>query len=345
MYLCTLFTLRDMDYFKHKVAVIGGGSWATAIVKILTTNLSTVYWWVREPEIEEGIKTKGRNPLYLSSVLLNNKRIRISTDLVSVISKADTLVLVTPSAFVYSTLSALTEKHFHKKNVVSAIKGIVPERMETISSYIIGTFGVPMEQFCVISGPSHAEEIASERLTYLTSGSSNLEFAKYVAEIFSTSFVKVHTSSDMQGIEFSIVLKNIYALAGGIIRGTGAGDNLIAVFNTNCLNEMVHFIETIFPDKNRNIYSAPYLGDFLVTAYSQFSRNRSFGLMIGQGYSVRTAQLEMKMVAEGFHAIRCIHELNINYKVDIPILETVYKILYENAPLKFETQKLLELLK
>ena len=334
-----------MDNSKHRVAVIGGGSWATAIVKILTTNLSSVYWWVREAEIEEGIKKEGRNPLYLSSVLLKNRHIHISTDLEHVVSKADTLILVTPSTFLYSTLSGLTEKHFQDKNVVSAIKGIVPEKMQTISSYITDTFKITKEQFGVISGPSHAEEIASEKLTFLTSGSTNSSLANYVAEIFSTNFVKVCTSSDMQGIEFSIILKNIYALAGGILRGIGVGDNLIAVFNTNCLNEMVHFISTIFPDENRNIFTSPYLGDFLVTAYSQYSRNRSFGLMIGQGYAVRTVQLEMKMVAEGFHAIRCIHELNKEYKVDIPIIESVYQILYKNIPLKLEIQRLLEMLK
>ena len=334
-----------MDYSKHKVAVIGGGSWATATMKILTTNLSTVYWWVREQETVEGINANGRNPLYLSSVLLNNKRVRISTNLPRVVSKADTLVLATPSTFLHSTLLGLTKKHFQGKNVISAIKGIVPEKMQTISSYITENFGVSMDNFGVISGPSHAEEIAAEKLTFLTLGSANAEYANYAAKLFSTNNVKVSISADMQGIEFSIVLKNIYALAGGILRGIGVGDNLLAVFNTNCLNEMVRFIEAIFPNENRNIFTAPYLGDFLVTAYSQYSRNRSFGLMIGQGYSVRTVQLEMKMVAEGFHAIRCIHELNKNYKVEIPIIESVYRILHKNAPLKFETQKLLDLLK
>ena len=335
----------DMNNSKPTVAVIGGGSWATAIVKILSVNLSTVYWWVRESEIEEEIKKNGRNPLYLSSVLLNNKRIRISTNLKRIVSKADTLILVTPSSFVHGTLSGLTKKHFRNKNVISAVKGIVPEKMQTISSYITSNYGVSVERFGVISGPSHAEEIASERLTCITAGAVNLALAEYVAKIFTTNYVKVCTSSDMQGIEFSTVLKNIYALAGGILRGIGVGDNLIAVFNTNCLNEMVHFIETVLPNENRNVFTSPYLGDFLVTAYSQYSRNRSFGLMIGQGYSVRTAQLEMKMVAEGFHAIRCIHKLNAEYKAYIPILEIIYRILHENAPLKFEVQKLLELIK
>jgi glycerol-3-phosphate dehydrogenase (NAD(P)+) len=327
---------------KQKIAVIGGGSWATAIVKILTSNLSTVYWWVREPEIAEGIKTKGRNPLYLSSVLVNNKHIRINTNLKKIVSKADTLILAVPSAYLYGTLSVLNAKQLQNKNIVSAIKGIVPERMETISSYVTDFFNVPIERVGIISGPSHAEEIASEKLTYLTSGSSHSGLAEAIAAIFRTNYVKVHTSTDMQGIEFATVLKNIYALAGGILHGEGSGDNLLAVFNTNCCNEMVRFLETTFPSTNRNIFTAPYLGDFLVTTYSQYSRNRSFGLMIGKGYSVRAAQLEMKMVAEGFHAVRCIHELNRSYKADIPIIETVYRILYENTSLQLETQKLLD---
>ncbi|MDR1878355.1 MAG: NAD(P)-binding domain-containing protein [Bacteroidales bacterium] len=339
------FNTDIMSRLKEKTAVIGGGSWATAIVKILTSNLSTVGWWVREPEIEEGIKKKGRNPLYLRPVLLNKKQIQISTNLKEIVSEADTIILAVPSAYIYGTLSTLEKKCLQDKNIVSAIKGIVPERMQTVSSYIFNSFDVPEKRFCVISGPSHAEEIASEKLTYLTSGSSDVQLADTVADLFRNQYVKVHTSSDMQGIEFSIVLKNIYALAGGILRGTGAGDNLSAVFNTNCLNEMVHFIETLFPNTNRNVFTAPYLGDFLVTAYSQYSRNRSFGMMIGQGYSVRAAQLEMEMVAEGFHAVRCIHELNLTYKANIPIIETVYRILYENAPLKKETQNILNTMK
>ncbi|MDR0368040.1 MAG: NAD(P)-binding domain-containing protein [Bacteroidales bacterium] len=334
-----------MNHINKKIAVIGGGSWATAIAKILSANISHVYWWVREPEIEESIKKNGRNPLYLSSVIFNNKKIRISTNLKKIVSRADILILVTPSAYLYSTLSSLTAKNFEGKSVVSAIKGIVPEQMKPVSTYMQDVFGVSIDRFGIISGPSHAEEIASEKLTYLTSGSSNVAFAEYIARIFSTDYVKVRTCADMQGIEFSIVLKNIYALGGGILRGTGAGDNLIAVFNTNCINEMVHFIESVFPNADRNVFTAPYLGDFLVTAYSQFSRNRSFGIMIGEGYSVKTAQLEMKMVAEGYHAVRCIHELNQSYRVDIPIIETIYRILYENAPLKLEAQKLFQHLK
>ncbi|MCL2131086.1 MAG: NAD(P)-binding domain-containing protein [Lentimicrobiaceae bacterium] len=327
---------------KSKVAVIGSGTWATAIVKILLNNFSSVYWWVREPEIEEGIKAKGRNPLYLSSALLDKQKICISTDLKYIVSQADTVVLVVPSAYLFSTLSVLQAEDFRGKNVISAIKGLVPERMETISSYLVNVFNLTADRLGVISGPSHAEEIATERLTYLASASANGKLAEETAVYFRCNYVRVHVSNDMEGIEFSVVLKNIYALAAGIFRGIGYGDNLLALFNTNCLNEMTHFISSLFPNADRNVFTAPYLGDFLVTAYSQFSRNRSFGIMIGNGYSVRTAQLEMKMIAEGYYAARSIHEINLKHNVHIPIAETVYRILYENASPKIEILKLLE---
>ena len=325
-----------------KIAIIGSGSWATAIVKILLNNLSSVYWWVREAEIEEGIQTKGRNPLYLSSALLDNENIHISTDLKYIISQADTVVLVIPSAYLFSEFSVLQAEDFQGKNVISAIKGLVPERMNSISSYMTSGFNLTADRLGVISGPSHAEEIAAERLTYLTAASANLKLAEEVANWFSCNYVRVHVSNDMEGIEFSVVLKNIYALAAGIFRGIGYGDNLLALFNTNCINEMTYFIESMFPNVNRNVFTAPYLGDFLVTAYSQFSRNRSFGVMIGNGYSVRTAQLEMKMIAEGYYAVRSIHEMNLKHHIHIPIAEAVYRILYENAAVKMEIVKLLE---
>ena len=332
---------------KHnpKIAVIGSGTWATAIVKILLSNLSSVYWWVREPEIKEGVQNKGRNPLYLSSALLDNKKIHISTDLKYIVSQADTIILVVPSAYLFATLSELQPEDFQGKNVISAIKGLVPERMNSISSYMINDFNFTMDRLGVICGPSHAEEIASERLTYLASASANLALAEETADIFRCNYVRVHVSNDMEGIEFSVVLKNIYALAAGIFRGIGYGDNLLALFNTNCLNEMAYFIESIFPNSERNLFTAPYLGDFLVTAYSQFSRNRSFGIMIGNGYSVRTAQMEMKMIAEGYYAVRSTHEMNLKHNIHIPIAEAIYRILYENAVPKIEITKLLEAMK
>jgi len=214
--------------------------------------------------------------------------------------------------------------------------------MNSISSYMINDFNLTADRLGIICGPSHAEEIAAERLTYLASASANCKLAEETAAFFRCNYVRVHVSNDMEGIEFFVVLKNIYALAAGIFRGIGYGDNLLALFNTNCLNEMAYFIDSIFPNSERNLFTAPYLGDFLVTAYSQFSRNRSFGIMIGNGYSVRTAQLEMKMIAEGYYAVRSIHEMNLKYNINIPIAEAVYRILYENVMPKMEITKLLE---
>ncbi len=329
----------------QKVAVIGGGSWATAIVKILTNNLSCVYWWVREPEIKEGVETHGLNPLYLSSARLNTKRIRISNSLEEVIANVDTLVLVVPSAYVHTTLQHLSSNALNNKNIVSAIKGIVPETMETISSYIENHFHVSEDRMCVVCGPSHAEEIASERLTYLTAGSQNMDLATYVAQLFACEYVRINTSLDMKGIEFSVVLKNIYALAGGIFRGAGYGDNLLALFNANSINEMIHFLNIVVPNGQREFCSASYLGDFLVTAYSQYSRNRSFGMMIGRGYSVKSAQLELKMISEGYYASKCIHEIKKNYSINTPIADEVYNILYEHAPIKASLSNLLKIMK
>lgn len=331
-----------MSIIKPKVAVIGSGTWATAIVKILSDNLPSINWWVREPEIVQSIQNTGRNPLYLSSVILNPKQVKISNDLQKVVSKAEIIILVVPSAYLHNTISELTIKDFENKHIISAIKGIVPERMEFISNYLMHYFNVESERLGIISGPSHAEEVAWRKTTFLTAASLNESFSNQIAEIFKTDYVNTNVSNDMYGIEFSVVLKNIYALAAGIFRGMGAGDNLLALFNINCINEMINFISAIHPNKERNFYTAPYLGDFLVTTYSQHSRNRSFGIMIGQGYSVRTAQLEMKMVAEGYYATRCIHEMNLDYKVSTPIIDAVYNILYQKASFRQEMYNLLQ---
>jgi glycerol-3-phosphate dehydrogenase (NAD(P)+) len=283
--------------------------------------------------------------MYLSSVAIDPKHVKVSNDLVKTVSKADIIIMVIPSAYLHRTISDLEPKHFENKSIISAIKGIVPERMEFITDYLINHFHVDPQQLGVISGPSHAEEIAWRKLTFLTSASLNPELAAEVADYFNCDYVRTNVSDDIFGIECSVVLKNIYALAAGIFRGMGAGDNLLALFNTNCINEMIHFISSIHPDKDRNFYTAPYLGDFLVTTYSQHSRNRAFGVMIGQGYSIRTAQLEMKMVAEGYYATRCIHEINMKYKINTPIINAVFSILYEKAMFRQEMYNLLKSMK
>ena len=325
------------------IAVLGSGSWATAIVKIATQTHTKVYWWVREQEIVQAVENFGHNPLYLRSCELDRERIIVSSDLKMIVSKATDIILVIPAAFVAGSLQSLCPKDFEGKRIICATKGIIPQTNQIVADYIRDYFNVKDENQAVISGPSHAEEIAQERLTYLTVGSCNDEFAKQVAEGLKCRFVKTTTSSDIRGIEYGAVMKNIYALAAGIARGAGYGDNFVAVLIANAAQEMGAFLAVAAPqerDTNRFVY----LGDLLVTAYSQHSRNRTFGQMIGQGYSVKSAQLEMAMVAEGYYAAECIDKANRSIGVSLPIARAVYEILYEGKSADEEFKRLSELL-
>lgn len=326
------------------IAVLGSGSWATAIVKIATQTHTKVYWWVREQEIVQAVENFGHNPLYLRSCELDRERIIVSSDLKMIVSKATDIILVIPAAFVAGSLQSLCPKDFEGKRIICATKGIIPQTNQIVADYIRDYFNVRDEKQAVISGPSHAEEIAQERLTYLTVGSCNDEFAKQVAEGLKCRFVKTTTSSDIRGIEYGAVMKNIYALAAGIARGAGYGDNFVAVLIANAAQEMGAFLAVAAPqerDTNRFVY----LGDLLVTAYSQHSRNRTFGQMIGQGYSVKSAQLEMAMVAEGYYAAECIDKANRSIGVSLPIARAVYEILYEGKSADEEFKRLSELFK
>lgn len=326
------------------IAVLGSGSWATAIVKIATQTYTKVYWWVREQEIVQAVENFGHNPLYLRSCELDRERIIVSSDLKMIVSKATDIILVIPAAFVAGSLQSLCPKDFEGKRIICATKGIIPQTNQIVADYIRDYFNVRDENQAVISGPSHAEEIAQERLTYLTVGSCNDEFAKQVAEGLKCRFVKTTTSSDIRGIEYGAVMKNIYALAAGIARGAGYGDNFVAVLIANAAQEMGAFLAVAAPqerDTNRFVY----LGDLLVTAYSQHSRNRTFGQMIGQGYSVKSAQLEMAMVAEGYYAAECIDKANRSIGVSLPIARAVYEILYEGKSADEEFKRLSELFK
>ncbi|MDD5960831.1 MAG: NAD(P)H-dependent glycerol-3-phosphate dehydrogenase [Bacteroidales bacterium] len=326
------------------IAVLGSGSWATAIVKIATQTHTKVYWWVREQEIVQAVESFGHNPLYLRSCELDRERIIVSSDLKMIVSKATDIILVIPAAFVAGSLQSLCPKDFEGKRIICATKGIIPQTNQIVADYIRDYFSVRDENQAVISGPSHAEEIAQERLTYLTVGSCNDEFAKQVAEGLKCRFVKTTTSSDIRGIEYGAVMKNIYALAAGIARGAGYGDNFVAVLIANAAQEMGAFLAVAAPqerDTNRFVY----LGDLLVTAYSQHSRNRTFGQMIGQGYSVKSAQLEMAMVAEGYYAAECIDKANRSIGVSLPIARAVYEILYEGKSADEEFKRLSELFK
>jgi len=326
-----------------KIAIFGSGSWATAIVKIACEVHQEVYWWVREEEIVEGVKAHKHNPLFLSQCELNIDKITIDTDIKKIISSADNLLFVIPSAFLVRSLKGLTPDAFVGKNVISAIKGIIPETNQIVAEYFRDTYNISYANQAVISGPSHAEEIAKESLTYLTVGSQNPLLAKYIADNFECRYVKTTLSKDIEGIEYVGIMKNIYALAIGICKGLGCGDNFIAVVVANSLQEMENFLAISSPMPERNINHLAYLGDLLVTAYSQHSRNRTFGQMIGTGYSVNSAQLEMKMVAEGYYAANCIHELNKVHKAETPIADAVYRILYKNSSPSKEFIKLSEI--
>lgn len=327
---------------RYRVAVIGSGSWATAIIKIISANLEHIHWWVRNDEVAEDIMKYGHNPKYLSSVFINPDDLKVSSDLKAIVSKSDYVIIVVPSAYLHKTLEPLQRSQLHKKKIILAVKGIVPETMQLISDYMQTQFKVPVSNLSIISGPSHAEEIAQEKLTYLTAASTNIELAQTVAKFFTNRYCRVSVTDDMLGAELSIVLKNIYALGAGIYSGLGYGDNFIAAYVANCLKEMKYFVSQVYPNDNRHISDSVYLGDLLVTAYSTYSRNRLFGIMIGHGLSVRVSLLELRMVSEGYTACRCVHEINKKYLADIPIVETIYGILYENNNVSSEMKRIAE---
>lgn len=310
-----------------KVAIIGGGSWATALAKILCNNVSKVYWYMRSESAVGHMLKYHRNLNYLQSVEFDMTKIEVSTDLIAIIEQADIVILATPSAFVKDLFEGVPENLFDDKIVFSAIKGIIPEYNAIPARYIHKTFGTPYEKIGIISGPCHAEEVAMERLSYLTIACQSDSIAEDVAKLLACRYIKTTTSDDLFGTELSAVLKNVYSIASGICSGLGYGDNFQAVLIANAIQEIENFIDEVSPI-HRDVKSSAYLGDLLVTAYSKFSRNRSFGFMIGKGYSVKTAQMEMDMIAEGYYATKSIMEINKKFQVDMPIVEAVYNIIY-----------------
>lgn len=313
---------------QQKIAVIGGGSWATAIVKMLCNNATGIHWWIRNAAVVEHIKKYKHNPNYLTSVEFNTDKLILETDLKKVIKDSDILIMAVPSAFLKDALSGLTEADFKGKKVFSAIKGIVPEHNLIVGEFFNQEYKVGLENIGVITGPCHAEEVAMEKLSYLTIASQNAESAAFVASQLNCRYIKTTVSDDIFGTEYSAVLKNVFAIASGICHGLGYGDNFQSVLISNAIQEIKRFVDEVHPI-DRDIKSSAYLGDLLVTAYSQFSRNRMFGAMVGKGYSVKYAQLEMNMVAEGYYGVKCIHEINKKYNVDMPITTAVYHIIYE----------------
>lgn len=314
---------------KHRnIGIIGGGSWATALAKILTENLDSVNWWMHNRESVEYFQKFQRNPNYLSSISFDGTKLHVSGDLAQVVAQSDILIMVTPSAFLFDVFSDISLDGMDNKVIFSAIKGVVPEYHAIPARFFHKQFRTPYEQIGIISGPCHAEEVALERLSYLTIACSNAEYACEMAGYLKCRYINTSVSDDLFGTELSAVMKNIYAVGAGICHGLGYGDNFQAVLITNAIQEIERFIDVVNPI-HRDVKTSAYLGDLLVTAYSQYSRNRTFGNMVGRGYSVRSAQLEMNMVAEGYYAARGIHEINKKFKVNIPIADTVYRILYE----------------
>lgn len=317
---------------------MGGGSWATAVAKIVLEKVDHISWYMRRPEVIEDFKRLEHNPSYLTSVHFDVNRISFSSDINEVVRNCDTLIFVTPSPYLKNHLKKLKEK-LHNKFVITAIKGIVPDENLICSEYFRQVFNVPDDNLAVLGGPSHAEEVALGRLTYLTIGCTNEEKAANFADLIASSYVKTKTNSDVIGIEYASVLKNVYAIASGICNGLKYGDNFQSVLVSNAVQEMSRFLSAVYPIE-RNVYDSVYLGDLLVTSYSNFSRNRVFGTMIGRGYSVKSAQIEMEMIAEGFYGTECMKEINRHFHVNMPILDAVYNILYEKISPSIEIKLL-----
>ena len=318
-----------------KTAIIGGGSWATAIAKIVIGHTHHLGWYMRRDDRIEDFRRLGHNPAYLTSVHFDVDEIFFSSDINKIVEAYDTLVFVTPSPYLKSHLKKLKTR-IKDKFIITAIKGIVPDENLVCSEYFHRVYDVPYDNLAVIGGPSHAEEVALQRLSYLTVGCADQEKAQAFTEVLSSEFIKTKVASDVLGIEYSSVLKNVYAIAAGICSGLKYGDNFQAVLISNAVQEMNRFMTAVNPIE-RNVYDSVYLGDLLVTGYSNFSRNRTFGSMIGKGYSVKSAQIEMEMIAEGYFGMK---EINRHMHVNMPILDAVYNILYERINPQIEIKLL-----
>lgn len=322
-----------------KVAVIGGGSWATALVKVLGDNQVPMAWWMRDREVMSYIQQHHRNPRYLSDASLQIRRGMLQPDLRKAVAGAEVVILAVPAAFLRDAMQGLNENDLAGKWVLSAVKGMVPGENLLIGQFLQKYFRVSPQHFMVITGPCHAEEVASEKLSFLTLAAEDSELAAPLLPLFQNRYLQIKASDDPSGSEYASVMKNIYAIAGGIAHGLGYGDNFMAVLISNAIIELKSFLRAVYP-KRRDIKGSAYLGDLLVTAYSRFSRNRYFGTMLGKGYSVRSAQLEMNMVAEGYYSAKAVFELNKLHKCPLPIATMVYRVLYEGIPARTAMQQL-----
>jgi len=321
-----------------KFAVIGGGSWATAIAKMLCVNVNKIAWYMRNATAIEHMQAHNHNPNYLSSVEFDTDQLLLTSDINEAVAYADYVIFAIPSAFLSKELEKLTVS-LEDKVVFSAIKGIVPETSLIVGEHFHKTYNIPYENIGVITGPCHAEEVALERLSYLTIACGDEKKARVMGKNLNSHYIKTKISDDIVGTEYAAMLKNIYAIAAGIAHGLGYGDNFQALLMSNAIREMKKFIRKVHKMK-RNINNSAYLGDLLVTGYSVFSRNRMFGNMIGKGYTVKSAMMEMSMVAEGYYATKSAYKLNQEYQAKTPIIDAVYAILYDGKDAKQVFKKL-----
>ena len=327
--------------------IIGGGSWATALAKILTDTKHSINWWIRQEDTIRHIRERHHNPHYLNGVFFDVSLLSMSTDIRTVIQHSDILVIAVPSAFALQSLEKSVPSDWKNKKIISAIKGILPGSNQLLNEYLEKQFNIPLEDYFAVLGPCHAEEVAAEKLSYLTFSGMDTATAEWIAAEFTTPYIISIVNHDILGVQYAAVLKNIYALGAGIAHGLGYGDNFLSVYIANAADEMAGFLKKFGAEhitvgehegedpvthrKTPNYAASVYLGDLLVTCYSLYSRNRSFGNMIGKGYSVKATQLEMNMVAEGYNAAKCIYNINKSVDAAIPIAEMVYKILWENV--------------
>ena len=330
-----------------KFGVIGSGSWATALAKILTDNKHEINWWIRGADNLAFIQKRRHNPQYLPSARFDLSLLHLSTDVTEVVRNSDVLIIAVPSAYIESSLTGLTASDFAGKKVVSAVKGLLPEKNILLNTHLEQQYGVALENYFAVLGPCHAEEVAEEKLSYLTFSGIDVNTTQAIADCFASEYINTIVNRDILGVQYAAVLKNIYALGAGIAHGLDYGDNFLSVFIANAADEMATFLlafgaehitvgeheedDPVTHKRSSNYAASVYLGDLLVTCYSPHSRNRRFGNMIGRGYSVKAAELEMSMVAEGYHATKCIHLINQEVKAPIPIADTVFKILWEKA--------------
>lgn len=330
---------------KQPVGLLGSGSWATAMAKILTQNGHPIVWYVRKEEDRIYMAEFHHNPRYLADVAFNPDDITIVDTAREVLKACDLVFLIIPSAFVKNELQGLTAAEFKGKQVVTGIKGILPEGNVIITDYLYSQYQLPAEDMAILAGPCHAEEIALEKKSYLTIGSAGADMARQVAAMLQNRYVNTTTSQDLFGLEYAAIIKNIIAIACGMAHGLGYGDNFQAVLVSNAMVEIWHFLNIMAPSPGRNIALSGYAGDVLVTCYSQFSRNRTFGTMIGRGYSVQSAQMEMNMVAEGYYATGCLARILADNQIEMPVCQMVNRILYQKAPARLEFARLEKLLK